>query len=182
MTDLFNSKFFPREDLEDSEKPEDSLETDSSDDNKEEDLKEPEEHPLKVFFKELDLKDEDKREDVINKITAKLNLSHETLCEGISAFVKDHAEEFTLEMLNIAPYGEYESLIEDEDNMAEFLKKEAVKLDNWKLVMIEPVSMDTSLIKFMYHNVAVDEGEVLRGFAIVSLSGKVRHAFANVDV
>jgi hypothetical protein len=182
MSNLFDSKLFPREETEEEEeeasKPADQNVSTATEDEE----KESEPHPLEVFFKELDIKDDDKREDVINKILTKLNLTTEQLCVGISDYLKAHAEELTLEMLNIAPYGEYDSLIEDEDNMADFLKKESVKFENWELESIAPVGMDTSLIKFMFHNKSVDEGEVLRGFAIASLSGKIRHCFANVDV
>lgn len=112
----------------------------------------------------------------------KLGLTVEDLLEPLCKAVGERAEEVVLSLPNIAPYGDYGAMIEDNDGMAEFVKKEAVKPETWALHSIMDDSSNKTLLKFTFKNKCVDDGEVLQGLVFVSKSGKIRHAFAQVDV
>lgn len=127
---------------------------------------------------DLELKEEDKAEDVDKKIQEKLGVSILEMQQKLSAYVVEHAEELTHEFVNIAPLGKYEDLLEDNDSMAEFLKTEAHKPEHWLIYSIRQNETNQTLLSFDFKNVAVDEGETMEGFVFVSKSGKIRHAFA----
>jgi len=134
-------------------------------------------HPLAKFFKDLDFKEEDEVEQREEKIKKVLGIGTTDMKPYICSWLKDHAEELTLELTNIAPYGNYEKLIEDNDGMAEFLKNESTKLENWKPSHFEPADKESSLIKFTFYTESVDTGESLKGLVFVNPNGVVRHAF-----
>lgn len=127
---------------------------------------------------DLELKDEDKAEDVDKKIQEKLGITVLEMQEKLSAYVKENAEELTHEFVNIAPLGKYDELLEDNDSMADFLKSEAHKPEHWLLYSIRQNESNQALISFDFKNAAVDEGQSMEGFVFVSKSGKIRHAFA----
>ena len=87
----------------------------------------------------------------------------------------------TLELTNIAPFGNYDKMIEDNDGMADFLKTEAHKVENWNLYGIEVSPMNKELLSFIFKNPSIDDGEVFEGFVFVSKSGKIQHGFARVE-
>jgi hypothetical protein len=120
-------------------------------------------------------------ENVSDKIQNKLGVSILQMKEILSKSVQDRAEEMTLELTNIAPFGDYEKMIEDNDGMASFLKTEAHKVEHWNLYGIEVSSMNKELLSFIFRNPSIDDGETFEGFVFVSKSGKIRHAFARVE-
>jgi hypothetical protein len=138
-------------------------------------------HPLIKFFEDLDFKEEDKPEQREEQLKKVLGIGTEDMKPYICSWLKLHAEELTLQLTNIAPYGNYEKLIEDNDGMADFLKDESSKVENWKSSHFEPADKESSLIKFTFHTDSVDTGETLKGLAFVSLSGAVRHAFVVIE-
>jgi len=129
----------------------------------------------------LGLVDDDTAETVGIKVQEKLGLTMETIKEALSKATIERAEEFTLEFPNIAPMGDYEKLIEDNDGMAEFLKNEAHKPEHWKLVGLKISDVKKDLISFIFANMAVDDGTTFKGFVFVSTTGKIKHAFAQVE-
>jgi hypothetical protein len=129
-------------------------------------------------FADLGLKDIDKVEEVDLKIKEKLGLGVDILQEKIGSYVASHAEELSLQFRTITPFGKYENLIENNDDMASFLKESCSKPEHWKLEMINPSDVNKSLIEFVFYCDAVDDQDNFKGFAFVSMSGKVRHCFA----
>lgn len=144
----------------------------------EEAVPEEEEFNLLEYF---GITDEDGAEEVSKKVEEKMGLSMQIMRESLSTWVTRHAEELTLDFVNIAPLGDYEKLIEDNDGMAEFLKIEAHKSEHWKLFRVRMSDYNKQLISFTFVNVAVDEGESLQGFVFTNKTGVIRHSFAQVD-
>jgi hypothetical protein len=130
---------------------------------------------------EIDPEAENVYDLVDARLQEKLNISLNSLKQLLSEYVVSHAEEITLELPNIAPYGQYDKLIEDNDEMAEFLKKEVSKPEAWLLAGILDDEKFTSLIKFKFICKAVDEGQVLEGYVFTSKAGIVRHSFVLVN-
>lgn len=126
-------------------------------------------------------KDKYEEDQVGLKIQEKLGVSLMEMKEVLSKSVQDRAEEMTLELVNIAPFGDYEKMIEDNDGMAEFLKAEAHKVEHWKLEAIEVSPLNKELLSFVFKNPSIDDGETFQGFVFVSKSGKIRHGFARVE-
>ena len=126
-------------------------------------------------FKDLELEDKDTPETLSDKVRAKLGIGLEEMRKALSDSVKTRAAELVEDMLNIAPMGDYEKLTEDKDEMCSFLSEEAHKEEHWKLNFLE---MKDNYIHFSFLNQAIDEGDNFVGSVFVSLSGKIRHAFA----
>jgi hypothetical protein len=126
-------------------------------------------------FEDLNLEALDKEEQVDQKIKDKLGIDLLKIREALSECVKSRAEEMSLDILNIVPFGNYRDMIENNEEIAKFLKEEAHKAEHWKLHFIK---LDNNLIKFYFMCMAIDEGETFEGSVFVSKSGKIRHAFA----
>jgi hypothetical protein len=130
----------------------------------------------------FDLSKEDYDEaNVAAKIQVKLGTSLDQMREALSKSVIDRAEELTLDFVNIAPMGDYEKLLENNDDMADFLKTEAHKLEHWRLFKIFESDVNKDLLSFVFQNVAIDDGENFEGFVFVTKSGKIKHAFARME-
>ncbi len=132
-------------------------------------------------FKDL-LPEEAKTPEEIDKVLQeKLGIGLSEMSKALSDSVLERAEEFAEELMNIAPYGDYSKLTEDPEVIIKFLKEEASKPENWKIQFIEAKKEKDQLIEFVFFNKAVDDGDILKGFVFVGLSGKIRHAFAQVN-
>lgn len=129
-------------------------------------------------FKELDFLPEDTEETIEVKLKEKLGLSLLTLKETLTTFVVDKAEELTHQFVNIVPYGDYDKILENNDDMATFLKAEASKPENWKLQYIETTKSAVPMLQFSFKNTSVDDGEGFVGNVYLGLNGKVKHVFA----
>jgi hypothetical protein len=127
------------------------------------------------------LTEDDKVEDAAKKVEEKLGVSIEVMKQQLSQYVIDHAEELTLELPNIAPMGDYGKLLENNDDMTQFLKEEANKIEHWKFYSIEQSQINKSLLSFKFANFSVDDGNTLTGFVFVSKTGKIRHSFAKIE-
>lgn len=130
-----------------------------------------EELPEEEFWKKVD-----------EAIQEKMGLSILKLSILVANSIKDKAEEIALDLPNLAPYGDYGAMIEDNDSMSEFLKKEASKPDNWKLTKIQIDAQNKPMVKFLLMCKAVDDGDVLMGLVFTNKSGEFRHAFCQVDI
>ena len=127
---------------------------------------------------DLNLSKEDEMPVIESKIKEKLGIELLTMKETLSAFVKDNAEQLTKELINIIPYGDYGNLLEDHADMANFLKEESSKIENWELFYLVPSDLHPELIQFVFNNSSVDEGDNLQGHVFVNKSGKIKHVFA----
>lgn len=130
---------------------------------------------------ELDQEDENFVSLFEERIKDKLGVSCQELKESLSKAIIKTAEELSLELPNIAPYGSYEKILEDNDSMTEFLKIEASKIENMFIYSIQEDNKFKNLLKFTIYNQAVDEGQSLIGYVYVSKLGIIRHAFAQVE-
>ena len=125
-------------------------------------------------------KDEYEEDNVAQKIEDKLGISLKQIKEVLSKSVIERSEELSLNMINIAPNGDYEKLLEDNDSMSDFLKKEASKLEHWKLDYIFVSDINNELLSFVFSNDAVDDGTTFEGFVFITKTGKIKHSFAQV--
>lgn len=137
-------------------------------------------------LKELDLAQLDKLEgkEALEKLDEilkeKLGLGLAELKAPLIEFTKKNAEEFSLELPNIAPKGDFNNLIEDNEGMTEFLKNEACDPEIWAPFLIAQDETHQQLLRVVFKCLAVDEGETLRGTTFVSKSGVIRHAYVQV--
>ena len=123
----------------------------------------------------------DEKLDLILK--EKLDLTISVLQNSLSNWLQNNAEKLALTLPNIAPKGDYEHLLEDNDSMSEFLKNEAHKPEYWKVVCIRAdKNPKLNLIIFDFDNTAVDDGGMLKGLVFVSMQGKIKHTFAQGDL
>lgn len=129
-------------------------------------------------FEDLGLEPHNLLEEVEPKIQEKLGLTIQEMKEAISASVIENADELATEFVNIAPLGDYSKLLEDNEEMAEFLKTEAHKAEHWHLSGIRVLDEKKKILTFYFDNDSVDDGDLFKGFAYVSFEGKIKHAFA----
>lgn len=115
------------------------------------------------------------------KLKEKLNIALDEIKKSITDYVASHAEELSLNLPNIAPYGDYSKLLEDNDSMSDFLKTEGIKPENWVLHSISDHEMHKQLLRFEFVCTAIDDEEVLSGKAFISKAGIIRHAFVSVN-
>lgn len=132
---------------------------------------------LGVF--ELDEKAENFLELLDVQLKEKLNLSLLQIKEALCKAIIDKAEEISLECPNIAPYGDYGKLLEDNDSMTDFLKKEASKPETLILHLIAVDEKLKQLFSFGFDSIAVED---LKGTVYVSKSGIIRHAYPRVEM
>lgn len=130
-------------------------------------------------FEDLEIGEEDEEDAVAIKVKDKLGLSLEEMKNALKVFLLSNADRMAEDMMNIAPYGDYGELIEDKAPMSKFLQEDVSKIENWKLNYIK--SGKDSNISFIFLSSAVDDGDVFRGFVVVSFSGKILHTFCQGD-
>lgn len=132
-------------------------------------------------FKELEFLNNETLEQWDAKLQEKLGMSVLDMKQALSKYVQNKAEELSLTFVNIAPFGDYSLLIEDNDNIAEWLKNEGSKPDNWQLESAYNNPDNPSLLQFIFNCTAVDDGDLFKGHVYISKSGSIRHAFAQVN-
>lgn len=133
-------------------------------------------------LKELDFSKLETIEQIEEYVKEKLGVDMLAVKGELSAWVQNKAEELTLDFTNIAPYAEYDKMLEDNDSMADFLKAEATKPENWLLRELQVVKhAGQNMLEFIFGNKAVDDGDSLEGYAFVSMTGKIRHTFAQCN-
>lgn len=122
-------------------------------------------------------------EKIDARVQERLGISFDTMKQLLSEYTLSHAEEMSLELVNISPFGDYAKLLEDNDGMADFLKTQAHKPEHWLINTIKPVDQKgmPNMITFRFANSSVDEGKSVFGYVYVSFEGKVKHAFAQGD-
>ena len=127
---------------------------------------------------DLELTPQDDLDTIESKIKEKLGINFSFLKESLSTFVKDNAPSLAKDTLNIIPYGDYGNLLENFEEISNFLQKEACKIDNWQISYITPSDLYPELIQFVFDNSSIDEGDNFQGYVFVSKQGKVKHVFA----
>lgn len=132
-------------------------------------------------YKDLGFVKEDTAETIDEKLKEKLGITLADIKVPLSNYLKDKAEELTHQFPNIVPYGDYDKMLEDNDSMADFLRNEASKPENWKISWIEPVKGKLNLIQFGFECTAIDDGETFKGHVFIGMNGSIKHAFAQYD-
>lgn len=100
--------------------------------------------------------------------------------QALSQFLTERGGELMDDMINLAPYGDYGKMTEEPTEMLKFLQEEASKDENWLLCYVSAAEKNGELIELIFDNKAVDDGDILKGYVFVGLSGKIRHAFVQV--
>ena len=136
-------------------------------------------------FEDLDFSQCKEIEDLYKVIQEKLGVSTSDMILKLSEYVKSHSEELALQLPNIAPYGSYEKMLEDNDSMSAFLRDEASKPENWKFEFVrEKKDEARKILKFSFFCTAMENNknpspndDVLIGMVFTNFSGKILHAF-----
>lgn len=129
-------------------------------------------------FKELTFEGCKTDEDIETRLQEKLGLSLKACQEALSNYLLINAAEVVPDLPSVAPYGDYDKLMEDPEQIQLFLENEAYKPENWNIVFFYARKEQDKLAEFVFYNKAVDEGDVLKGYVYVGVSGKIRHAFS----
>lgn len=135
--------------------------------------------PEKTTFEKLaeDIDASKKFEELDAILRKHLTIGFAECAEALGKFLLERGEECLEDMINLAPYGNYDQLTEDKEVMLKFLQEEAIKPENWIIQMVEVKKKGDQLIEILFFNKAVDDGDILKGFIFVGVSGKIRHAF-----
>jgi hypothetical protein len=120
-------------------------------------------------------------EDLDRILKEKLGIGFAECQQALCDSLQERAEEMSQDMTTMAPHGDYGKLMEDAESIAKFLREEASKPEHWKIEFIELRKESDQLMEMIFFNKAVDDGDLLKGFVFVGLSGKIRHAFAQVN-
>ncbi len=131
-------------------------------------------------FKEIPFDEAKGAEDIDKLLQQHLNVSLAQCGEALSASLQERAEEFAGELTSVAPHGDYGKLMENPEDIAKFLREDAAKPERWSLEFLEYKKEKDQLIELVFSNTAVDDGDNLKGFVFIGLSGKIRHAFPQV--
>lgn len=127
-----------------------------------------------------------KKEEIYQRLDTvfaeKLGISLTALKEIVSKSLSERASQVVQEMARLVPFDDYDRMIEDRDQMAEFLQTEATKTEHWHFYSIDQDKKNVNLLQFMFFNKAVDDGHVLQGVVYTNKSGVVRHSFVQVDL
>lgn len=99
----------------------------------------------------------------------------------LTTSLKERVEEIAEDLPYVSPYGDYSKMMEDRDLIREFLLNEAAKDENWDFHFLEMRKKTDTLMELCFFNKAVDDGDSLKGFIFLGLSGKIRHAFPQVN-
>lgn len=118
-----------------------------------------------------------KEEDLNKLLKEKLGIGFEECAQALCKSLKERASEIVEDLPSLAPYGDYSKMTETPEEIIRFLQDEASKVENWKISFIEMKKKNDQLIEFIFDNIAVDDGDVLKGFVFVGLSGNIRHSF-----
>lgn len=128
-------------------------------------------------FKDLSFEGCKTEEDAATRLQEKLGLALQDCKEALSNSLLIRAEEILPDLPSCAPYGDYDKLMEDPEVIQKFLEDEACKPENWEIVFFYARKEQDKVAEFVFYNKAVDDGDILKGYVYVGLSGKIRHAF-----
>jgi hypothetical protein len=132
-------------------------------------------------FKDIPFGEAKESEEIDKLLQEHLKIGLTECAEALSKALLERAEELAPELTSLAPYGDYDKLTEDTDTIIKFLKEEATKTENWKIEFLEVKKEKDQLMELVFFNKSVDDGDILKGFVFLGLSGKIRHAFPQVN-
>jgi hypothetical protein len=132
-------------------------------------------------FKDLTFEGCKTEEDADARLQEKLGLTLKECKEALSNSLLIRAEEVVPDLPSVAPYGDYDKLMEDPEAIQKFLEEEAFKEENWEIVFFYARKEQDKLAEFVFYNKSVDDGDILKGFVYVGISGKIRHAFVQAS-
>jgi hypothetical protein len=132
-------------------------------------------------FDEFGLLPDDKQEDIERKIQEKLGITFQEMHIKLAEYIESNIDDILDGLINIAPHGDYELLMEIEDGdrekMKKFLLSDVTRSEYWELERFN-VS-DSNDIKFVFSSKAVDAGDTFKGFVLVNFIGKILYAFCH---
>ena len=128
-------------------------------------------------LKDISFADAKEPEDIDKILREKIGIGLLECSQALSDALANRADELAPDLPNVAPYGKYDKLIEDQESILQFIKEEAIKPENWTVSFVDAKE---SLMQLTFLNKSVDDGDTLKGHVFVGKSGKIRHAFAQV--
>lgn len=128
-------------------------------------------------FKDLTFEGCKTEEDAAARLQEKLGLTLQECKEALSNSLVIRAEEVVEDLPSCAPYADWDKLMEDPADIQKFLEEEASKPENWEIIFFYARKEQDKVAEFVFYNKAVDDGDILKGYVYVGLSGKIRHAF-----
>lgn len=131
-------------------------------------------------IKDISFDDAKKVEDIDKILQDNLHVSLAQCTEALANSLQERAEEFVEELVSVAPHGDYGKLLEGPDAILKFLKEEAYKPEHWSLEMLGARDEKDQIVELVFQNKAIDDGDMLKGYVFVGLSGTIRHAFPQV--
>lgn len=137
-----------------------------------------------IDIQDMGISGKETPEEIEAKIEEKLGLKMDDLRQALEACTKEHVEELGKDFITLAPYGDYGKLLEDENQIAAFLKEEASLAKNWTLSYLEQTDtrlVSELLLEFVFDNSAMDPDEALRGLVYVGAGGKIKHVFVRIQ-
>src|SRR5579872_2836547 len=114
-------------------------------------------------FESLGITGEEEVEQLDALFQEKLNVSFADMKDALRESLHNHAHEVASQFLVLTPNGDYTKLLEDQDKIAEFLRGEACKDENWLPVYVG-TSRDPKLpnmLEILFGNKAVDDGDAM---------------------
>lgn len=133
--------------------------------------------------KDLGLTGEEELSELDSIFQEKLNISFANMRALLRESLHDRASEIAAEFLVMTPYNNYDKLLEEQPHIANFLRNEASKDDNWEPNYIglsrDPKMPD--MLEVLFNNKAVDGGDALFGYIFLNYEGKVLHVFVQAD-
>ena len=132
-------------------------------------------------FKDIPFGEAKTTEEIDQLLQKHLNISLADCTDALRGSLEKRAGEMTVDLTSLAPYGDYDKLTEDPEVITKFLREEASKPENWKIELLEVKKDKDQLIELIFLNKAVDDGDILKGFIFIGLSGKIRHVFPQVN-
>ena len=136
-----------------------------------------------IAIQDIGITGKETPEEIEAQLEEKLGIKMDDLRQSLETATKAQAEELSKEFITLAPYGDYEKLLEDETLIAAFIREEASLSKNWKLSYLEQADtrlVSELLLEFAFDNIAMDPDEALRGLVYVGANGKVKHVFVRV--
>jgi hypothetical protein len=134
-------------------------------------------------IEDLGFNDQQTPEEIAAIVKEKLGIGFPEMAELLSIYLDEKADEIAKNYVTVIPYGDYGKLLEGDAKIAHFFRTEAAKLESWVPFKLY-VSKDPKqpeMIEVAFDNVAVDEGDSMKGYVFISFAGIVRHTFVVGD-
>jgi len=132
-------------------------------------------------FTDLKFTEAKSKEEIDQILKDNLGIGLSECSQVLSDSLNQRAEELVEDFINIIPYNDYSKILEGKEDILKFLRKESIKNENWELQFVEVKKEQDQLMELVFFNKSVDDGDILKGFVFLGLSGKIRHAFVQVN-